>query len=73
MNITNSDVATRLDEIAQILEEQHANAFRIEAYRRTATLRGLMSSQIKGVEGLQQLPGVGETLARLIHQLVTNG
>jgi hypothetical protein len=27
----------------------------------------------EGIEGLQKLPGIGETLARFIHQLVTTG
>ena len=27
----------------------------------------------EGLEGLQKLPGIGETLARFIHQLVTTG
>jgi DNA polymerase/3'-5' exonuclease PolX len=79
MNSTNSDVATRLDEIAQILEQQQANAFRIEAYRRAANMLRELTEPIQdvikkeGVEGLQKLPGVGETLARLIHQLVITG
>ena len=27
----------------------------------------------EGVEGLQNLPGIGESLSRTIHQLVTSG
>jgi hypothetical protein len=75
----NSSVASRLDEVAQILEEQGANVFRVGAYRRAAAmLRGLQRpiDQIvrrEGLEGLQQLPGIGETLARFIHQLVMTG
>ena len=75
----NSFVATRLDEVALILEEQGANVFRVVAYRRAAAmLRGLRRPideliKTEGVEGLQQLPGIGETLARFIHQLVVTG
>jgi DNA polymerase (family 10) len=76
---TNSSVAARLDEVAQILEEQGANVFRVGAYRRAATmLRGLKRPidemvRKEGLEGLQRLPGIGETLARFIHQLVVTG
>ena len=75
----NSFVATRLDEIALILEEQGANVFRVGAYRGAAAmLRGLKHSideiiKTEGIEGLQELPGIGETLARFIHQLVVTG
>ena len=66
----NSSVASRLDEVAQILEEQRANVFRVSAYRRAAAmLRGLKRPidqivKTEGVEGLQKLPGVGDTLAQ---------
>ena len=75
----NSFVAMRLDEIALILEKQGANVFRVGAYRRAAAmLRGLKQSideiiKTQGIEGLQELPGIGETLARFIHQLVVTG
>jgi putative hydrolase len=75
----NSAVAGRLDEVAQLLEEQGANVFRVSAYRRAATmLRGLQRPidqvvRSEGLEGLRELPGIGETLARFIHQLVMTG
>jgi DNA polymerase (family X) len=75
----NALVANRLDEVAQILDEQGANVFRVGAYRRAAAmLRGLQEpiDQIvksEDLEGLEKLPGIGETLARFIHQLVMTG
>jgi hypothetical protein len=75
----NSSVGSRLDEVAQILEEQGANVFRVGAYRRAAAmLRGLKEPidqivKTEGLEGLEKLPGIGETLARFIHQLVMTG
>jgi predicted flap endonuclease-1-like 5' DNA nuclease len=75
----NFAVATRLDEVAQILEEQGANTFRVGAYRRAgAMLRNLKRPidqivRAEGLDGLQKLPGIGETLARFIHQLVITG
>ena len=72
-------VANRLDEVAQILDEQGANVFRVGAYRRAATMLRSLQEPIdrivksEGLEGLEKLPGVGETLARFIHQLVMTG
>lgn len=75
----NASVAARLDEVAQILEEQGANVFRVGAYRRAAAMLRSLKRPIdeivrrEGLESLQQLPGIGETLARFIHQLVMTG
>ena len=79
MNTVNSQVAERLGEVARILEAQGANIFRVGAYRRAAAmLRGLDRPideivKTEGLEGLERLPGIGETLARFIHQLVMTG
>lgn len=79
MQTANSQVAERLGEVAQILEAQGANVFRVGAYRRAAAmLRGLERPideivKTEGIEGLQKLPGIGETLARFIYQLVMTG
>ncbi len=80
MNQTvNIEVSARLDEVAGILNEQGANRFRVGAYRRAAnTIRRLerpVSETVrdKGIEGLRQLPGIGETLARAIYQTVVSG
>jgi putative hydrolase len=79
MNDTNAKVAERLSEVARILEAQGANIFRVGAYRRAAAiLRGLERPvdeivKTEGIEGLERLPGIGETLARFIHQLVMTG
>lgn len=79
MQTVNSQIAERLAEVARILEAQGANVFRVGAYRRAAAmLRGLERPideivKTEGLEGLQKLPGIGETLARFIHQLVLTG
>lgn len=76
---TNASVAAKLDEVAQLLEEQEANSFRVAAYKRAATtVRELGQSleeivQKEGLAGLDKLPRVGETIARVIHQIVTTG
>ena len=75
----NYKVAGRLREVAELLEEQGANRFRVRAYRTGAdTLERLQTpvSQIvheQGTEGLQALPGIGVSLARSIHTLVVTG
>lgn len=75
----NAHVADRLEEVARILNEQGANSFRVGAYRRAAaTLRQLKRPVrdivlAEGIEGLRQLPGIGESLARAIYQAVTSG
>ena len=75
----NAQVGRRLEEVAELLEEQGANVFRVQAYRRGAeTVRRLARpvSEIleqEGVEGLQRLPGVGDRLAIAIRDIIRTG
>lgn len=75
----NLAVSSQLDELADLLESQHANAFRVRAYRSAAdTLRGLTEpvSRIlerEGAAGLMRLPGIGKSLARAIECLTNTG
>jgi putative hydrolase len=75
----NQTIAGRLNEVAAILAEQGANRFRVEAYRHAATtVRGLAQpvSEIfarDGLAGLEALPGVGESIARAIRDLLLHG
>jgi putative hydrolase len=75
----NREIAGRLREVARLLEDQGANPFRVRAYRRAAeTLERLRQSvadivEREGVDGLRKIPGVGESLARSIHHLVSTG
>ena len=62
---SNAEIATRLDEVAKLLTEQEAKAFRIKSYRRAANLLRQMERPVselvehEGLEGLMQLPGIG--------------
>ena len=62
-----------------LLEEQDANRFRIQAYRRAAETLERLDTPVsrfieeQGTDGLQALPGVGVSLARSIHTLVVTG
>jgi Holliday junction resolvasome RuvABC DNA-binding subunit len=75
----NTEIARRLEEVAWLLNEQGANPYRVQAYRRAAeTLRRLDQSvteilQREGAEGLRRLPGIGESLARSIREMVLTG
>ena len=75
----NLRIARRLEEVAQLLEAQAGNLYRVQAYRRAAeTLRRLPRSAAEivrreGEPGLRRLPGIGESLARSITTLVLMG
>jgi len=75
----NTEIAARLEEIANLLDEQGANQFRVRAYQRAAeTLKNLkrpIDKLIKagGLDALQELPGIGLGLARSIEQFVLTG
>ncbi len=78
-NALNEDIAGRLDEVSRILAEQGANHFRVQAYQQAATaLRRLPIpvSEIfarEGIAGLETIPGVGETIARSIRDILLHG
>ena len=75
----NEDVAGRLEEVARLLAIQGANRFRVRAYERAAaTVRRLPRpvSEIfeqQGLDGLQALPGIGESIARAVRDLLAHG
>jgi len=75
----NSEIARRLEEVADLLEVQHANIFRVQAYRRTAmAVRRLPTPvsaiwQEQGEAGLRSIGGVGERLTAALRSLITTG
>jgi Holliday junction resolvasome RuvABC DNA-binding subunit len=75
----NSKIARRLDEVAQLLGQQGANRFRVQAYGNAAETLRRLSRPVdeilarEGEEGLRKLPGIGERLARAIATLVFTG
>lgn len=76
---SNEDIAGQLERIAELLEAQDANPFRVRAYREAAgTLAGLDEPaaellEREGIAGLQRLPNIGERLARSIEQYILGG
>ena len=77
--ILNVEIAQRLREVAALLQEQGANPFRVQAYRHAAdTVQRLDRPAAEivradGMEGLRKLPGIGESLARSIRDLIVTG
>jgi DNA polymerase (family 10) len=77
MPIHNADIAAAFGEIADLLEIQGANPFRIRAYRnaaRTVSEFGRdFSTLIASGETIPHLPGIGADLAAKIHEIATTG
>ena len=73
----NIEIARQLDEVADLLEIQEANPFRVRAYRNAVrTIRDLAAPLEKMVAeeaDLTVLPGIGKEMARHIGELVTAG
>lgn len=77
MPVHNNDITAVFEEIADLLEIEQANPFRIRAYRNAArTVQGL-GEEVRDLiqEGfdLDQLPGIGEALAEKIVEIVRTG
>lgn len=77
MPIHNADIAADFDELADLLEIEGANPFRIRAYRNAArTLRDLpgdVTAMLEKREDLTELPGIGKDLAAKIKEIVETG
>ena len=73
----NLDIARTLEELADLLEIQGANPFRIRAYRNAVrTVEGLtrpIRVMVAEGEDLSSLPAIGKDLAEHIVELVTTG
>ena len=63
-------------EIASLLELQRDDPFRIRAYRRVAQTFEHLGESLRSIaqrEALEEIPGVGKTLAREIRECLTEG
>ena len=77
--VSNASIADALEEMAKLLELQAANPFRIGAYRKAAvrvracrTPLGTIHAR-GGRAALEELPGIGSSLAKKIAELVAHG
>lgn len=75
----NQTIAAKLRELADLLEQQQASPFRVNAYRRAARTiagRGEALSPLverEGLEGLERLPGIGRSIALAIEEMLRTG
>lgn len=74
----NGEIARLFDELADLLEIDGANPFRVRAYRNAARTIGDFSESIaalaqQGEAALRELPGIGEDLAKKIVVIVQTG
>jgi len=74
----NPDIARLFDEVADLLEIQDANPFRVRAYRNAArTIRDFpepLADLVRtGTKDLTDIPGIGDDLAEKITAIVTTG
>ena len=79
MKPTNQEIADVLARIADLLEAQDADRYRVGAYRRAAgTIRDLDQSVAElalsgGDEKLTDLPDIGKSIARVVAEYVNSG
>ena len=75
----NLDVADKLRQMADLLEVQASNPYRVSAYRKAAATVENLDEDLaelveeSGVDGLQRLEGVGKGISAAIYELVTTG
>jgi len=77
MPIANADIAASFEQIADLLELQDANPFRVRAYRNAARVVGELKLDLAAHVGagkpLPKLPGIGTDLANKIQELGRTG
>jgi predicted flap endonuclease-1-like 5' DNA nuclease len=75
----NADVARRLEEAGTLLEQQQASPFRVRAYQNAAAAVRAQPVSVDqlyrdgGLEELERIPGVGQSIARAIREVLLTG
>jgi len=78
-NWDNQAIAEKLQEIADLLEQQNANPFRVNAYRRAAQTVLAHDEELsvlaerEGIEGLDRLPAIGRSISLAIQEMLDTG
>ena len=79
MHPINQQIAGRLEEAAHLLHDQGADRFRIRAYLKAAEAIRSAHEPVdeihrsRGLAGLKEIRGVGESIARAVRELLTHG
>ncbi|HEY7759403.1 MAG TPA: DNA polymerase/3'-5' exonuclease PolX, partial [Burkholderiales bacterium] len=77
MAVTNAAIAAIFDEIADLLDIQSANPFRVRAYRNAARTIGELGTDVKTLMArgmpLTDIPGIGADLSNKITEIVDTG
>jgi len=78
VTVTNAEIAAVFEQIADLLEFQGANPFRVRAYRTAARTISELTEPVAelahaGPDALTELPGIGADLADKITTLVNTG
>ena len=76
--VTNDQIADVLDQVADLLEFEGANPFRVRAYRNGSRVARDLSESLAtlsadGDRSLTELPGIGKDLAEKIEALIRTG
>ena len=75
----NQQIAMKLEQAADLLEQQGANPFRVSAYRRASETIARLAQDIRqlaeaeGTAGLIKLPNIGKGIASAIQELLATG
>lgn len=78
-SIENSEIASALNEAAELLESQAESRFRIAAFQLAARTIARLQRPVQeifaeqGLAGLRSLPGIGKSIARSIGELLSSG
>ncbi len=77
MAVHNADIAAVFDEIANLLEIEDANPFRVRAYRNAVRILESLGHEASAMlaegEDLTKIPGIGKDLAGKIAEIVDTG
>ena len=76
--MTNAEIAAAFDQVADLLEFQGANPFRVRAYRQAARILGDLAEPVEQIladpqRKLTEIEGIGKDLAEKISTLETTG
>jgi DNA polymerase (family 10) len=74
--VKNQELARQFTRIADALELKGETGFRVLAYRKAARALADLAADIENVEAegkVQEIPGIGEGIARKVHEYLTTG